>query len=88
MPAGYLELVRKHRLVGVFHPDGDRSENNDAVGAMTVDMITGTPMEQEYRCAGVTSTATSSGSPSQLTVFPGTSHFFDLARTALVLDVC
>jgi hypothetical protein len=32
-----------------FHPDGDRSENSDAVGAMTVDMIAGTPMEQEYR---------------------------------------
>jgi hypothetical protein len=25
--------------------------------------------------------------PSQLAVFPGTTHFFGLARTALVLDV-
>ena len=31
-----------------FHPDGDRPENSEAVGEMTVDMIAGTPMEQEY----------------------------------------
>lgn len=44
------ELVRKLIVSSVsFHPDGDRSENSDAVGAMTVDMIAGTPMEQEYR---------------------------------------
>ena len=36
----------------------------------------------------MTSTATSSASPSsQLAVFPGTTHFFGLARTSLVLDV-
>ena len=43
------ELVRKLIVSSAsFHPDGDRSENSDAVGAMTVDMIAGTPMEQEY----------------------------------------
>ena len=43
------ELVRKLIVSSVsFHPDGDRPENKDAVGAMTVDMIAGTPMEQEY----------------------------------------
>ena len=31
-----------------FHPNGDRSENAEAVGEMTVDMIAGTPMEQDY----------------------------------------
>ena len=31
-----------------FHPHGDRSENAEAVGEMTVDMIAGTPMEQDY----------------------------------------
>ena len=44
------DLVRK--LVGSFvsfNPDGNRAENTEAVGAMTVDMIAGTPMEQEYR---------------------------------------
>jgi hypothetical protein len=30
-----------------FHPDGDRPEN-EAVGEMSVDMIAGTPMEQDY----------------------------------------
>ena len=44
------ELVRKLIVSSAsFHPDGDRSENSDALGAMTVDMIAGTPMEQEYR---------------------------------------
>ena len=44
------ELVRKLIVSSVsFHPEGDRSENTDAVGAMTVNMIAGTPMEQEYR---------------------------------------
>ena len=44
------ELVRKLIVSSVsFHPDGDRPENKDAVGGMTVDMIAGTPMEQEYR---------------------------------------
>ncbi len=44
------ELVRKVIVSSVsFHPDGDRSENTEAVSEMTVDMIAGTPMEQEYR---------------------------------------
>jgi pimeloyl-ACP methyl ester carboxylesterase len=43
------ELVRKAIVSSVsFHPDGDRSENADAVGEMSVDMIAGTPMEQDY----------------------------------------
>ncbi len=43
------ELVRKAIVSSVsFHPEGDRPENSDAVGEMTVDMIAGTPMEQEY----------------------------------------
>src|SRR5688500_2581749 len=43
------ELVRKLIVSSVsFHPDGDRPENKEAVGAMTVEMIAGTPMEQEY----------------------------------------
>jgi pimeloyl-ACP methyl ester carboxylesterase len=141
------ELVRKLIVSSVsFHPDGDRSENSDAVGAMTVDMIAGTPMEQEYRAksphpdrlqdlldklgtfdqgftgwsdADIEGIAAPTlitvgdcdavrlehvvrflqlrggdvngdfvGVPSsQLSVFPGTTHFFGLARTALVLDV-
>ncbi|MDQ3660745.1 MAG: alpha/beta hydrolase, partial [Actinomycetota bacterium] len=31
-----------------FHPDGDRPENSEVVGEMTVDLIADTPMEQEY----------------------------------------
>jgi len=31
-----------------FHPDGDRLENAEAVDELTVDMIAGTPMEQDY----------------------------------------
>jgi len=141
------QLVRKLIVSSVsFHPDGDRSENSDAVDAMTVDMIAGTPMEQEYRAKsphpdrlqdlldklgtfdqgfpgwsdadiqGITApTLITVGDcdavhldhavrflqlrggdvngdfvgvpPSQLAVFPGTTHFFGLARTALVLDV-
>ena len=128
-----------------FHPDGDRSENSDAVAAMTVEMIAGTPMELEYRAksphpdrlqdlldklgtfdqgftgwsdADIQGIAAPTlitvgdcdavrlehvvrflqlrggdvngdfvGVPSsQLAVFPGTTHFFGLARTALVLD--
>lgn len=43
------ELVRKAIVSSAsFHPDGDRSENSDAVGEMTVDMIAGTPMEADY----------------------------------------
>jgi pimeloyl-ACP methyl ester carboxylesterase len=141
------ELVRKLIVSSAsFHPQGDRSENSDAVGTMTVDMIAGTPMEQEYRAksphpdrlqdlldklgtfdqgftgwsdADIQGIAAPTlitvgdcdavhldhavrflqlrggdvngdfvGVPSsQLAVFPGTTHFFGLARTALVLDV-
>ncbi len=43
------ELLRKAIVSSVsFHPDGDRGENTDAVGEMTVDMIAGTPMEEDY----------------------------------------
>lgn len=149
-----LYLAVKHpalvrRLVvssASFHPDGDRPENAEAVGAMTVDMIAGTPMEQDYlakspnpdklqdlldklgtfdqgfagwsddeiagieaptlitvgdcdmvtldhavrflRLRGGDVNGDFAGVPSsQLAVFPGTSHFFGLSRTALVLDV-
>jgi pimeloyl-ACP methyl ester carboxylesterase len=141
------ELVRKLIVSSVsFHPDGDRPENRDAVGSMTVEMIAGTPMEQQYReksphpdrlqdlldklgtydegfpgwpdgdiqefaaptlitvgdCDAVTLdhavrflrlrggdvNGDFVGVPaSQFAVFPGTTHFFGLARTALVLDV-
>ena len=141
------QLVRKLIASSVsFHPDGDRAENTDAVAALTVDMIAGTPMEQEYlaksphpdRLQGLLDKLGSSGPgfpgwsdadiegipaptlitvgdcdavhlehavrflqlrggdvngdfvgvpASQLAVFPGTTHFFGLARTALVLDV-
>jgi pimeloyl-ACP methyl ester carboxylesterase len=140
------ELVRKLIVSSAsFHPDGDRAENSDAVEAMTVDMIAGTPMEQDYRAKsphpdrlqdlldklgtfdqGFTGWSDAdiqgiaaptlitvgdcdavylnhmvrflqlrggdvngdfAGVPSsQLAVFPGTTHFFGLARTALVLD--
>ena len=44
------ELVGKLVVSSVsFHPDGDRSENAEAVEALTVDAIAGTPMEQDYR---------------------------------------
>ena len=149
-----LHLAIKHpELVGKlivssasFHPDGDRPQNAEAVGKMTVDMIAGTPMEQDYRAkspdpdrlqdlldklgtfdqgftgwsddeiAGITAPTLITvgdcdmvtlehavrflqlrggdvngdfvGVPaSQLAVFPGTTHFFGLSRTALVLDV-
>lgn len=141
------ELLRKLIVSSVsFHPDGDRSENAEAVGELTVDMIAGTPMEQDYLtkspnpdklqnlldklgtfdkgftgwsdaeikgiaaptlitfgdCDAVTLdhavrflqlrggdvNGDFVGVPaSQLAVFPGTTHFFGLARTALVLDV-
>ena len=129
-----------------FHPNGDRSENAEAVGELTVDMIAGTPMEQDYlakspnphqlqdllhklgpfdegftgwsdaeikgiaaptlitvgdcdmvtlehavrflRLRGGDVNGDFVGVPaSQLAVFPGTTHFFGLSRTALVLDV-
>jgi pimeloyl-ACP methyl ester carboxylesterase len=128
-----------------FHPDGDRPENKEAVPELTVEMIAGTPMEQQYRAksphpdklqdlldklgtfdegfpgwsdddiAGIAAPTLITlgdcdavtldhavrflrlrggdvngdfvGVPSsQLAVFPGTTHFFGLARTALVLD--
>lgn len=141
------ELFRKAILSSVsFHPDGLRPENADAVGALTVDMIAGTPMEQDYRAkspnpdklqdlldklgtfdqgfagwsdADIQGMAAPTlitvgdcdmitldhavrflrlrggdvngdfvGVPaSQLAVFPGTTHFFGMARTELVLDV-
>ncbi|MGH8945774.1 MAG: alpha/beta fold hydrolase [Acidimicrobiia bacterium] len=141
------ELVRKLIVSSVsFHPDGDRPENAEAVGEMTVDMIAGTPMEADYRakspnpeglqtlldklggydagfsgwsddeirdiaaptlitvgdCDAVTLdhavrflrlrggdvNGDFVGVPTaQLAVFPGTTHFFGMARTALVLDV-
>jgi pimeloyl-ACP methyl ester carboxylesterase len=141
------ELVRKLIVSSVsFHRDGDRQENNEALGSLTVDMIAGTPMEHEYRAksphpdklqglldklgtydkgfagwsdsdiAGIAAptlitvgdcdavkldhvvkflrlrggdvNGDLTGVPSsQLAVFPGTTHFFGLARTELVLDV-
>ena len=141
------ELLRKLIVSSAsFHPDGDRPENSEAVGEMTVDMIAGTPMEQAYKaksphpdrlqglldklgafdegftgrsdaqiqgitaptlitvgdCDAVTLghavrflqlrggdvNGDFTGVPSsQLAVFPGTTHFFGLARTELVLDV-
>jgi pimeloyl-ACP methyl ester carboxylesterase len=140
------ELVRKLIVSSVsFHPDGDRPENSEAVGEMTVDMIAGTPMEQEYlaksphpdrlqvllnklggydqgsagwseedirgiaaptlitvgdcdavqlghmvrflQLRGGDVNGDFTGVPaSQLVVFPGTTHFFGLARTGMVLD--
>lgn len=141
------ELVRKLVVSSAsFHPDGDRPENAEAVGAMSVDMIAGTPMEQDYvakspnpdrlqalldklgtfdqgfagwsddavrgigaptlitvgdcdmvtldhavrflRLRGGDVNGDFAGVPaSQLAVFPGTTHFFGLSRTALVLEV-
>ncbi|GAA4920333.1 alpha/beta hydrolase family protein [Actinomycetospora succinea] len=44
------ELVRRAVVSSVaFTPDGMRPENTEAVGAMTVDMIEGTPMADSYR---------------------------------------
>jgi pimeloyl-ACP methyl ester carboxylesterase len=141
------ELIRKAIISSVsFHPDGDRPENTEAVGEMTVDMIAGTPMEQSYHAKsphpdrlqdlldklgtfdhgfagwsdddirGIAAPTLITvgdcdavrlehavrflqlrggdvngdfvGVPaSQLAVFPGTTHFFGLARTDLVRDV-
>ena len=140
------ELVRNLIVSSAsFHPDGDRPENSEAVGEMTVDMIAGTPMEQEYlaksphpdrlqellnklgtydqgfpgwfdddirgiaaptlitvgdcdavrldhmvrflQLRGGDVNGDFTGVPaSQLVVFPGTTHFFGLARTGMVLD--
>ena len=141
------QLVRKLVVSSVsFHPEGDRSENKDAVGEMSVDMIAGMPMEQDYLAKspnpdklqdlldklgkydqgfGGWSDADIEGisaptlitvgdcdavklehavrflqlrggdvngdfvgvPDSQLAVFPGTTHFFGLSRTNLVVDV-
>ena len=143
------DLVRKLIVSSVsFRPDGDRGGNAEAVGAMTVDMIAGTPMEQRYltvsphpdhghlqglldklgrydegfggwsddqirgiaaptlitvgdcdmvkldhavqflRLRGGDVNGDFEGVPaSQLAVFPGTTHFFGLARTGLVREV-
>jgi pimeloyl-ACP methyl ester carboxylesterase len=141
------DLVRKLIVSSVsYNRDGDRPENTEAVGEMSVDMIAGTPMEQDYRakspnpdklqdlldklgkyddgfpgwsddeirqiaaptlitvgdCDAVTLehavrflqlrggdvNGDFVGVPaSQLAVFPGTTHFFGLSRTTLVLDV-
>ncbi len=141
------EILRKLIVSSAsFHPDGDREENSEEVSSLTVDMISGTPMEQDYRaksphpdklqdlldklgtfdkgfrgwsdgdiegiaaptlitlgdCDAVTLdhavrflrlrggdvNGDFVGVPaSQLAVFPGTTHFFGLARTELVLDV-
>jgi pimeloyl-ACP methyl ester carboxylesterase len=147
MAIKHPELIRKLIVSSVsFHPDGDRPENAQAVGGMTVDMIAGTPMQQDYLAkspnpdklqdlldklgtydkgftgwsdAEIREIATPTlitvgdcdavtlehavrflqlrggdvngdfvGVPaSQLAVFPGTTHFFGLSRTALVRDV-
>jgi pimeloyl-ACP methyl ester carboxylesterase len=143
------ELVRKLIVSSVsFRPDGVRGENAEAVAAMTVDMIAGTPMEARYlavsphpdrghlqglldklggydagdagwsddeirgiaaptlitvgdcdmvrlehavrflQLRGGDVNGDFEGVPaSQLAVFPGTTHFFGLARTALVHEV-
>jgi pimeloyl-ACP methyl ester carboxylesterase len=44
------ELVRKLIVSSAsFHPDGGRQENKEAMEALTVDAVAGTPMEQDYR---------------------------------------
>jgi len=44
------DLVRRAVISSVvFHPDGERGQNTEAVGSMTVEMIAGTPMERSYR---------------------------------------
>jgi pimeloyl-ACP methyl ester carboxylesterase len=44
------ELVRKLVVGSIsFNAEGTRQENVTGVGRMTVDMIAGTPMEQDYR---------------------------------------
>ena len=43
------ELVRKAVISSVsFNSEGDRAENKGAMEGMSVDMIAGTPMEQDY----------------------------------------
>ena len=143
------DLIRKLIVSSVsFRPDGDRGENSEAVAAMTVDMIAGTPMEERYltvsphpdhehlqglldklgrydtgatgwtddqirgiaaptlitvgdcdmvklehavrflQLRGGDVNGDFEGVPaSQLAVFPGTTHFFGLAKTPLVQEV-
>jgi pimeloyl-ACP methyl ester carboxylesterase len=141
------ELVNKLIVSSVsFNPRGDRPENAEAVPELTVEMIAGTPMEEDYkakapnpddlqtlldklgiydkgfpgwsdqqirdiaaptlitvgdcdmvtldhaveflRLRGGDVNGDFVGVPqSQLAVFPGTTHFFGMARTNLVLDV-
>jgi pimeloyl-ACP methyl ester carboxylesterase len=141
------ELLRKLIVSSAsFHPDGDRPEFAQSAGSMKVEMIAGTPMEQEYlakspnpdklqdlldklgafdhgfagwsdsdiegiaaptlitlgdcdlvtldhavrflRLRGGDVNGDFVGVPgSQLAVFPGTTHFHGLSRTALVVDV-
>jgi pimeloyl-ACP methyl ester carboxylesterase len=140
------DLVRRAVISSVsYHPDGDRGGNDEAVASLTVDMIAGTPMHEEYlvksphpdrlqdlldklgsydagaggwsdddirgirspvlftvgdcdavklehavqflRLRGGDVNGDFEGVPtSQLAVFPGTTHFFGLSRTAMVLD--
>src|SRR3712207_5100089 len=50
LAVNHPELVRKLIVSSAsFHPEGDREENSDEVSSLTVDMISGTPMEQDYR---------------------------------------
>ncbi len=139
-------LVRKVIVSSVsFHPDGLRPENAEAMGDMTIDMIAGSPMEQDYLAkspnpdklqdlldklgrfaqdfpgwsdADIQGIAAPTlitvgdcdmvtlehavrflqlrggdvngdfvGVPaSQLAVFPGSTHFFGMSRTTMVLD--
>jgi pimeloyl-ACP methyl ester carboxylesterase len=142
----HAALVRRLVVSSVsFHPEGERGQNTEAVGSMTVDMIAGTPMEAAYRAKsphperlqdlldklgayqagpgwsdddirGIAAPTLITvgdadmvkldhavrflqlrggdvngdfvGVPaSHLAVFPGTTHFFGMARTNLVLDV-
>lgn len=65
------ELVRRLVVSSVsFHPEGDRGENAEAVGEMTVDMIEGTPMADSYRAKSPHPEA-QQGLPDRLTAFEG-----------------
>ena len=140
------ELVRRLVVSSVsYNHAGERGENTEAIGSMTVDMIAGTPMEAAYHAKsphpdrlqvlldklgayeagpgwsddeiraiaaptlitvgdadmvklehavrflqlrGGDVNGDFAGVPaSHLAVFPGTTHFFGMARTTLVLDV-
>ncbi len=143
----YPDLVRKAVISSsTFNHDGARGENTDAVASLTVDMIAGTPMEEDYlaksphpeklqqlldkigkfdslfsgwseddirgiaaptlytvgdcdmvtldhairflQLRGGDGNGDFDGVPaSQLAVLPGTTHFFGLSRTSLVLEL-